>query len=174
MKITSTHDLLVIDTRPWVSTVVLSGCFFGFLAWMVALIYGGKYLPASGVAVLIALTLWFMWAYVRRNQLVLNGVDQTMIHRRRTLFSYRQVSYNLSDLSEAFVEPQPSGEKGPPHFRMVLRIIGGMDAGDLAFIDAYLANTNAERATTAVNDWLVAYRGHDRAGTLLDSHPPQA
>jgi hypothetical protein len=113
--------------------------------------------PLQGFVLIVSTTLilsLFFWAFVRRNQLILDRHSGTLTHRRRTLLGYRKTVHELHHLDHAVVETS-SGDDSDT-YRMSYVLLGGMDEGTHPFTAAYSSDAGARRAAKAVNDWLAA------------------
>jgi len=152
MKISHTPDLLIIDNTPWLFGIILMAAVFGAIVSGLFLLVTGDGITALWHVPLVAFLMIFVWAFVRRNQLLLDARARTVTHRRRTIFSHTEVIHDLSHLAETFVE-ESRGKNGPT-YRMTLRLGAGMDRGDHPFTMAYTSGPGARRASNAVNDWL--------------------
>jgi hypothetical protein len=162
MKVTrNTDSHLVIDSAPWLLAVIL-------MVFAAFPLYGGtkvifvEGMPGFGIGILVVGALFllpFFWAFVRRNQLILDRAQGRVIFRRRTIFGYSQNIYDLAALQHAEVQSQRSD--GNDIHRMVLRFEDEVRP----FVDSYASGSGAEQMARAVNDWLGV--SHD-----LDSPAP--
>lgn len=153
MKITQTPDVLIIENRPWIIGTIFGLLMFATLAMAVFMAVDGNIWAALGCLAGAAFVLLFIWAFVRRNQLILDRPAGTVTHSRRTVFRYTRRTYNLSDLARASVQSSTT-DKGNSVHRMALHFTGGMDEGVHPFVDAFVSGGGSHRSTDAVNDWL--------------------
>ena len=160
MKIDTSPPLLIIEKRPWIIGGIFLAVLIGLFYWAMTSLFKGQ-VEETALALLIgAFVLVFAWIFVRRVQLILNGVDGTVILRKRTMRGYSSIDFELPDLNRAIVE-SIEVDDGSMAYRMVLHVSGGMDAGTYPFTDTYYSGGGADRAAKAVNDWLVVWRASD-------------
>lgn len=157
MWITNKSDYLIVDSRPWVISLILGGVIFGLLAWSAVSLFQGDIITALMPLPIVVFMALFVWAFVRRNQLILHAANQTVTHRRRTLLRYSTVTYDLAHLSHADVADSHMSDGAPTH-RMMFHITDGMDAGAHPFTVAYTSGYGAKHGANAVNRWLAARR----------------
>jgi hypothetical protein len=151
----NTPDQLILDKQPWFIALLLGFIVLAFVGGGLGLMVSGD--PLQGFVLIVSTTLilsLFFWAFVRRNQLILDRHSGTLTHRRRTLLGYRKTVHELHHLDRAMVETS-SGDDSDT-YRMSYVLLGGMDEGTHPFTAAYSSDAGARRAAKAVNDWLAA------------------
>ncbi|WP_281981018.1 hypothetical protein [Thalassorhabdomicrobium marinisediminis] len=169
MKIVSqTPELLILENQPWLIAVILGGMSLGFVALGVGVMASGD--VVAGLVVILIVGAFFglfLWAFVRRNQLILDRTAGTLTHRRRTLRGYRETVHELAHLQEAVI--QSSSGSGSNTHRMAYVLGGGMDVGTHPFTEVYTSGRGAQTAVQAVNGWLAAAPSSSGGARSLDS-----
>ena len=128
MKISrNTPDQLILDHIPWQSAIFsgLGICFVVFLgiSYFPDEIFIGSVILAVGLAI----GLFQFGLIVQRVQVIFDRAGGSVKIRQRGLFSYTQVTHDLSDVVEAIVEEE-KGNKGQTLARSSL-VLRGMSEG---------------------------------------------
>lgn len=146
-------ELLIIDNQPWLVAALLGVMMLAFVGAGLSMLTTDEWVLGLFFSVGGGLFfVFFFWAFVRRNQLILDRHAATLTLRRRTLTGYRETVHELQHLERAIVETSRS-DKTNTH-RMALVLKGGMDAGTHPFTSVYTSGRGADRAADAVNAWL--------------------
>ena len=158
MKITAqTGKLLIIDDRPWLVAFGLGAMLLAFVGAGIAQVLDGSF---TGWIFLLAVPPFlavFLFVFVRRTQLVINGQDGWVEIRERSFLGYSAVRHRIDEIECAVVETMRGSEGGDSH-RVALIIPEGQSAGRHPLTEVYTSGNGAERAADAVNRWLDSYR----------------
>lgn len=160
MRITSSPDQLILDSRPWITALIFGVMLFVVIALCIWFVAEGEYLLILPVVLTVAACVFWLHSFLQRNQLVIDKAAGTVTHSRRTLFSYTRIVHELKYLNEARVETAYTGKNREFEIsRMAYFIRGGMDSGWHLFVQAHLHGKGSHRAADALNDWLDQNRG---------------
>lgn len=160
MKITTqTPDLLIVEDRPVVLALLLSGFTLVFVGIGLSILSGGDW-PGA----LLALSGGGMGTgafalFVRRAQLVLNRPEGYVEFRRKSVRGLARTRYPLDAVTHAELETS-SGGTSSPTYRIAIVIPEGEYAGAHPVTMVYSSSPGHRRAMEAINDWL----GSDGSG----------
>jgi hypothetical protein len=159
MKVTrNTRDILIVEDRPLLITLVLGFFFFASIAGILAGLAGGELFVAVFFGFFAAFLSIFIFVFVRRVQLIFDRPNDTLTFRNRSLKNYEQVVRDLSGLSHAITE-------GGETKRSVLVFDKGMSEGHHP-VTAYATSGPApKRITDAINAWLKDAAAVDSKGS---------
>lgn len=156
MKVThDTPDLLVVESVPWLigGALILFVLMFagaGLLLLAEGQPFGLLFLLGGG-----GLGFGGFWAFVRREQLILDRSAGEVVLRRRTIFGRTEERQPLAALRGAVIETHRS-RKGGTTFRAEL----DFGPGDRRPVVSYFTNGGGPaRIARAINDWLDSRRG---------------
>ena len=162
--IRNTTDQLILRSVPWLIAVMLSIFLLGTIAFGLQAFFEGDRAGALWGGFLIpAFLAVFFVAFVRRDEAILDRSRDLLELRHATLLRRHKVRHQLQHLDRAIVQTS-SGKNGTTH-RVALILNGGMDAGTHPVTPIYVSGRGAQKATDAINAWLVQD---------VDSGAPQA
>ena len=153
MKIKShTPNLLVVEDAPWALGL------FAILMMLLcaAMAVASTALGSSLLWPMLACIAFFAACFVllvRRNQLVMDRGSGVVELRQKSLFGYRAVRHELSEISRAEVETRKNWD-GQVFSRMYLVIEHGQSAGDHPFPRAFRKWSAPSRTAEVINQWL--------------------
>ena len=154
MKVTrNTPRQLIVEDMPWLIAIMLVFFIMAFVGPGILMMMDGVWqaiffaLAGGGMGV-AALAV-----FVRRVQVILNLDEDTVTMRERSLFGYKQIVHQLSNLKEARLETT-RGKEGGTLYRPVLILDEGMSAGTHPIIESYTNTGGPKRLVDAINDWL--------------------
>jgi hypothetical protein len=155
----NTATRLVLQSRPIVATATILLGFLALLAVSLWQVFAGDYQNGLG---LIALAL-FMGAvasvFVEQTILFLDRGSDTVLFRRKSLYSAREETARLSDLRSARVEISQSNmaERKSKTTRPVLELAGDRQ---LPLSSHFSSGKGAERVVDTINGWLGVSQPH--------------
>lgn len=158
---TNTPDRLILKNVPWVVGIAIISGILGLTAWSLQSFLDGAYTRA--IVLLLSgpgfLGVFFV-IFVRRDDLILDRIANTIELRHATVFGRRKVRHDLYHLKEAIVQSNTGsvshGSAKAPTHRVALVLDGGMDAGTHPVTEVYYSGNAAERAAHEINGWLMA------------------
>lgn len=152
MKITThTPDLLIVEDRPWLIGLAMTGFTLFIVVAGVATWADGN--PVKGVFILLLAALaggGGFWAFVRRSQAVFHRPEGWVELRSRTVTGPSRVRHKLSEIDAALVEDYSDSH------RVVLRIPSGESEGRHPITPVYTSGSHHEAIAATINDWLRA------------------
>lgn len=142
---------LIVEDNPVWGAVPLGIAFLVCAFGVVHAIATRNTTEAFGVAFIASgVTGAMLYRTARRVQIILDGPQNLIEFRARTLKGFEVKSYPLADLKEASVQAIP-GQHGPS-FRPAL-VLGGLNAGRFPLITTYRHGNNAETIVQTINTW---------------------
>lgn len=152
MKIArDTHEELVIDNVPWITSILLICFTLVFVGVGISLLLNGEWaggLMMGGLGG--GLGLIGVAAFSERTQLWADRRAGTVALRRRTVFGRTEELRRLDEVERAVVEGSTTS-KGGSVYRPALVLRSGMR---LPLWQAYVSGQSAGRAVEAINRWL--------------------
>lgn len=163
MKIsTNTDAQLIIENNPVLLAFLLNAFHLIFLGVGIFMIRSEFWIGLALILSALLFGLVFNLAFVRRTQFIFDRTEDLVEMRRKSLLGYRRRTWALGDLSHAKVES--SSSDGSTTYRAALVFATGMDAGTVPMTVVYSSGSGAERAASAVNNWL---------SQVIDSRAPK-
>ncbi|NSX53247.1 hypothetical protein [Parasulfitobacter algicola] len=166
MKITrNTPDQLILDYTPWIHGIGIAAVTFAITGVSIGTILSGSW---KGLFPLIigGLTGGLLFVFfVERTQAIFDAKNGTVTLRRRTVFKYDQVQFDLSDVQQAVLEEHLSVKKGNMQSDVVLyrpsvKIGPGQDEGIYALHEVYTDQRGPQNIVDTINKWCAqAYSG---------------
>ena len=95
----------------------------------------------------------FIFAFVRRDDLILDRSRNLLELRHSTFRGRTKVQHKLEHLERAIVQSSRSSKGGTTH-RIALILDGGMDEGTHPVTPVYVSGNGAKRGVDAINAWL--------------------
>ncbi|KIC41689.1 hypothetical protein RA28_20035 [Ruegeria sp. ANG-S4] len=157
----NTPNQLILSSTPWFIGISLIFFTLAFVAAGMFLIMLGGWAILFGLIFGLGGGVMGVSAFndfVERVQVILDRNKNSILIRRKSVFSYDVVEHRLTNLSHAEVETTYSrSKKGPSTlYRPVLILKEGMSAGRHPIVEAFSSGSGAHRLVDAVNDWLPA------------------
>lgn len=154
MKITTnTPELLIIDYRPIVVAILLSGFALVFFSVGLSLLADGQWVGTLFALFGAGMGGLFLYQFARRVQVVFHRPEGWVELRRKNLLRHSKVRHALSEIARAEVEEGPGSDSGAT-YRVVLVIDHGQSAGRHPVTRVYSSGRGHEKAAKAINDWL--------------------
>lgn len=154
MKVTrNTPEQLIVADNPWIIGALLIAFILVFVAIGVGLILNGEWFGLLFAGIGGGLGFAAFAAFVRRVQVILDRPTDTILIRSRSLFGYKQVQHDLSNLSRAVLESTSSSDGGTL-YRPALVLDKGMSTGTHPIVEAYTNTRGPRRLVDAINSWL--------------------
>lgn len=148
----NTPDLLIVEDRPWLFALMITGFTLLFCGIGLVLMMDGEW---TGLVFFCAgggLGLGAFWAFVRRVQVVFHRPEGWIEIRRANIFRKLRSRYDLSGVHRAFLE-STQGDNGTL-YRVVLLIESGGVQGTKPLTLAYSNVGDHRGVAAAINAWL--------------------
>ncbi|MEP5154924.1 hypothetical protein [Planktotalea sp.] len=159
MKVTrNTQDILIVEDRPILVAGLLAFFFIGAVAGSLGALSSGELVAALVLLFSTVFVGLFIFAFVRRVQLIFNRPQNTLTFRKRSLQGYSEVVHPLNELSHAVTE-------GSETKRSVLIFKKGMSAGEHPVTGYLTDGKGPQRITDAINAWLKDAAAVDSKGS---------
>lgn len=150
-----TPDLLVVEDTPWLIGAALILFVLMFAGAGLLLLAEGQSFGLLFLLVGGGLGFGGFWAFVRREQVILDRSAGEVVQRRRTIFGQTEERQPLAALCRAVIETHRS-RKGGTSFRVELDF--GPN-GQSPVVSYFTNGGGPARIAHAINDWLDKGRG---------------
>lgn len=156
----NTPDLLIAEYVPWFLAVMLFLFIMAFVTPGVILLFSGEWAGLLFAGLGGGLGFAAVCVFVERLQVILDAASGTATIRRRTVLSYREDVFPLSELSRAVAESTTSNSNGSRQtlYRPTLVLQDQSGEGELLqpVTDVYSSGGSAKRLVSAINAWMDA------------------
>lgn len=166
MKIvTDTPDLLILEDTPWGWGLVMIALSLSCLAGGLFIVFQqGEW---GGWILILQTPVWLALAsfVIRRTQAVFNAAEAWVELRRRSVFGYRAIRHDLSEIARAEVDTVNATDNETRRryktHRPILVIEGGQSQGKHPILALHREGDSAATTANLINRWLDSY--HARA-----------
>ncbi len=151
MKVTrDTRDQLIIADSPWLIGLSVVAFILIFVGIGISMVLQGEWFGLVLAVLGGGLGFGAFAAFVRRTQVIFDRPSDTVTLRTQTVFGYRQVQHELSNLSGVVLEAS-FGSGDSKTYRPTLMIGKGMSAGAHPITEVYTSGSGPARAVKAIH-----------------------
>lgn len=160
-------ELLIIDVRPWLISILLSLFVLIFTGAGVAALFSGEMIGLAFVIGGLGVGGVLLFGFVQRVQVILDRRKGLVDMRRKTFRGLTRETFDLNKLERADVGKSRTSDGDT--YRVVLRFVPGHSPGELP-ITGYYSSGRARKDTVAgaINRFLDAGRPTDARGARLE------